>query len=348
MIEAPVLVRVENGVGRITLNRPGALHALTHRMCLIITAALRDFANDPAIGCVLIDHAGERGFCAGGDIRMLAESGAGDGEAAKGFFFDEYRLNHLMFVFPKPMVAVVDGVVMGGGVGVSDPAKYRIATEHTTYAMPETGIGLFPDVGGGWFLPRLPGQTGVWLGLTGARLKSADTVGLGVHTHFISSTSLDAFKADLLSGESPQAALARHAEPAGPSPLIDRREAIDRLFAFNAVEDIVAALQAEGGDWAQAQLAALKIKSPQALKVTLRLLRQGAKAASFAENMALEYALAGRVVRTHDFQEGVRAAIIDKDHAPRWSPADLAGVTPQALDALFAPLPADQAWTPLA
>ncbi|MBU3971312.1 MAG: enoyl-CoA hydratase/isomerase family protein, partial [Alphaproteobacteria bacterium] len=192
--ESEVLARVDSGVGRITLNRPKALHALNRAMCEAMTDALLAWRTDDAVKSVLIDHAGERGFCAGGDIRMIAESGAGDASEAKAFFKVEYRLNHLMFDYPKPVTAIVDGIVMGGGVGISEPADVRIATERTTYAMPETGIGLFPDVGGGWFLPRLPGQTGVWLALTGARLKAADTVALGIHTHFVPSERIEALK----------------------------------------------------------------------------------------------------------------------------------------------------------
>ncbi|MGO4686470.1 enoyl-CoA hydratase/isomerase family protein [Brevundimonas sp. 2YAF1] len=350
MTEPEVLTRIENGVGRITLNRPKAIHALNRAMCEAMIEALLAWRGDEAVGSVLIDHAGERGFCAGGDIRMIAESGAGDASEAKAFFKTEYQLNHLLFDYPKPVTAIVDGIVMGGGVGISEPADIRIATERTTYAMPETGIGLFPDVGGGWFLSRLPGQTGVWLALTGARLKAADTVALGIHTHFVPSIDLAAFKAALLSNPAdPREEADRYACPTEPeeAPLDAHREAIDRLFGFDTVEDIFAALEADGSDWALAQLKTLKTKSPQSLKVSLRQIRTGATLASFAENMAMEYALGGRVVRTHDFQEGVRAVIVDKDNAPRWSPKDLSGVSIDALDELFAPLPADEAWSPL-
>jgi enoyl-CoA hydratase len=349
MSEPEVITHVEGGVARITLNRPKAIHALNRRMCDIMIAALLDWRDDAAVQSVLIDHAGERGFCAGGDIRMIAESGASDASEAKAFFETEYRLNHLMFDYPKPITAIVDGIVMGGGVGISEPAEVRIATERTTYAMPETGIGLFPDVGGGWFLPRLPGQTGAWLALTGARLKAADTVALGIHTHFVSSEGVEALKSDLSAEPAdPAAVVARHAKGAGPAPLSAHREAIDRLFAFDTVEAIFAALEADGSDWASAQLAILKTKSPQSLKVSLRQIRTGATLKSFADNMAMEYALGGRVVRTHDFQEGVRAVIVDKDNAPKWSSADLSGVTDETLDALFAPLPDNEKWTPLA
>ena len=343
-----ILTRVDNGLGVITLNRPKAIHALNKGMCEAMIAALVDWRDDPAVTSVLIDHAGERGFCAGGDIRMIAESGAGDASEAKAFFHAEYRLNHLLFDYPKPVTALVDGIVMGGGVGISEPADVRIATERTTYAMPETGIGLFPDVGGGWFLPRLPGQTGVWLALTGARLKAADTVALGIHTQFTPSDQVDALKAALIADPAdPKAGAERFAADPGPAPLSEHREAIDRLFAFDTVEEIFAALASDGSEWALKQLSILKTKSPQSMRVSLRQIRTGAGLTSFADNMAMEYRLGGRVVRTHDFQEGVRAVIVDKDNAPKWSPADLAGVTDAQLDALFAPLPDDEEWTPL-
>ena len=350
MSDAEVITRIEGGVGRITLNRPKAIHALNRGMCEAMIEALLAWRGDDAVQSVLIDHAGERGFCAGGDIRMIAASGAGDASEARAFFKTEYQLNHLMFEYPKPITAIVDGIVMGGGVGISEPADVRIATERTTYAMPETGIGLFPDVGGGWFLPRLPGQTGVWLALTGARLKAADTVALGIHTHFVPSIDLEDFKAALLSNPTnPLEEADRYVCPTEPeeAPLDAHREAIDRLFAFDTVEEIFTALEADRSDWALKQLETLKIKSPQSLKVSLRQIRTGATLASFADNMAMEYALGGRVVQTHDFQEGVRAVIVDKDNAPKWSPADLSGVSDATLDALFAPLAADEAWSPL-
>ncbi|MGV8928851.1 MAG: enoyl-CoA hydratase/isomerase family protein [Brevundimonas sp.] len=349
MSESEVLTRVESGVGRITLNRPKALHALNRAMCEAMTDALLAWREDAAVMSVLIDHAGERGFCAGGDIRMIAESGAGDASEAKAFFKVEYRLNHLMFDYPKPITAIVDGIVMGGGVGISEPADIRIASERTTYAMPETGIGLFPDVGGGWFLPRLPGQTGVWLALTGARLKAADTVALGIHTHFVPSERIEALKSALISHPAePKSVADTLASDPGLATTAAHRPAIDRLFAFDTVEAIFAGLEADGSDWAMAQLKALKTKSPQSLKITLRQLRLGVTQPTFAANMALEYRLGGRVVRTHDFQEGVRAVVVDKDNAPNWLPARLADVSDEMVEALFAPLPAGEAWTPIA
>ncbi|WP_374274101.1 enoyl-CoA hydratase/isomerase family protein [Brevundimonas sp.] len=343
-----ILARVEGGVGRLTLNRPKALHALNRPMCLAMTEALLAWRGDDAVKSVLIDHAGERGFCAGGDIRMIAESGAGDGSEARAFFDAEYKLNALLFDYPKPVTAIADGIVMGGGVGISEPADVRIATERTTYAMPETGIGLFPDVGGGWFLPRLEGEVGTWIALTGARLKAADTVALGIHTHFLPGDAIEAFRSILKTDPAYPIDIADNlaADP-GEGTVEPHLETIDRVFAHDAMEAIVAALKAEGTEWADKQLSILRTKSPQSLKVTLRQLRMGRGLESFAENMAMEYALGGRVVQTHDFQEGVRAVILDKDNTPNWKPARLEEVTDAELNRLFAPLPDGEAWRPI-
>ena len=344
-----VLCRVEGKVGRITLNRPQALHALTTAMCKAMIEALLGWREDGAVEAVLIDHSGERGFCAGGDIRMLAESGAGDGAQAREFFFTEYRLNHLLFTYPKPVVAVMDGVTMGGGVGISMPARFRIAAERTTFAMPETGIGLFPDVGGGWYLPRLPGKTGLWLALTGARIKAADCLALGIATDFELSVNLDAVKAAIVADPPGiERILAETEADPGQSPLGAHRDDIDRLFGGHSVESIVEALEGDGGSWAQAQLETLKTKSPQTMKVAFRQLREGARLTDFGDNMRMEYRIGARVVQRPDFLEGVRAVIVDKDNAPKWNPATLSGVTEAMLDAIFAPLAADQEWSALA
>ena len=341
------LVARDGGLGRLTLNRPQALHALTTVMCSTCITVLSDWRRDPAVQAVLIDHSGERGFCAGGDIRMLADSGADDGRLARAFFFTEYRLNHLLFSYPKPVIAVMDGITMGGGVGLSAPARYRLATERTTFAMPETGIGLFPDVGGGWFLPRLPGRIGLWLALTGARIKAADCLHAGLATHHVPSERLPELKVAL--AENPidiEALLAQfHVDP-GPAPLRAHRAELDAAFGQGSVEAILAALEA-GSDWARAQALALRTKSPQTLKVAFRQLALGLAAPDFAANMAMEYRIGARVVQRHDFLEGVRAVIVDKDNAPKWDPATLEGVGEDLLDAIFAPLPADQEWSPL-
>lgn len=344
-----VLVHRDKGVGRLTLNRPEALHALTLDMCQIMTDALLGWRDDPAVELVLLDHTGPRGFCAGGDIRMLAESGAGDGAEARAFFHLEYRLNHLLMTYPKPVVALMDGVVMGGGVGIALPARHRVATERTTFAMPETGIGLFPDVGGGWHLPRLAGQTGYWLALTGARIKAADCLALGLATHYVESAKLEALKADLLAASGPDriaSTLAAHETDPGPSPLEPHRTVLDDCFSAASVEAVMDLLERDGSDWAKAQHTALQTKSPQTLKVALRQLQTGAALTDFASNMVMEYRIGARVVQRHDFLEGVRAVIIDKDNQPKWSPATLEAVDEALLDAIFAPLPADQEWTP--
>jgi len=345
-----VLVHQEKGVGRLTLNRPEALHALTQDMCQIMTDALLGWREDEAVELVLLDHTGPRGFCAGGDIRMLAQSGAGDGDEARAFFHLEYRLNHLLMTYPKPVVALMDGVVMGGGVGIALPARYRVATERTTFAMPETGIGLFPDVGGGWHLPRLAGQTGYWLALTGARIKAADCLALGLATHHVESAKLEALKADLLAASGPDrivVSLAAHANDPGPTPLAPYRSTLDDSFSAPTVEAVMDRLERDGSDWAKAQYASLQTKSPQTLKVALRQLQTGAALTDFASNMIMEYRIGARVVQRHDFLEGVRAVIIDKDNAPKWAPVTLEAVDEALLDAIFAPLPADQEWTPL-
>ena len=346
---AEIIARLEPGVGRLTLNRPKALHALTTSMCEAMIQSLQAWSANPAVKLVLIDHAGERGFCAGGDIRMLAESGARDGAAARRFFLVEYQLNALLMSYPKPICVIMDGVVMGGGVGLALPCTYRVATERTTFAMPETGIGLFPDVGGGWYLPRLPGAAGLWLALTGARLKAADCLALGIATHVVTSAATNALKAAIVAEPHRiEALLSDHAATDAEAPIQAQREAIDRLFAGETVEAIFAALAADGGDWAAEQLKSLKTKSPQTMKVAHRQLRLGAAMASFADNMAMEYRIGARVVARHDFIEGVRAVIVDKDNAPRWSPATIEGVSQAMLDEIFSPLPPDQEWTPLA
>ncbi len=343
MSEPEVITRVEGFAGRITLNRSRALNALNADMCLAISDALLAWERQDAVRSVLIDGAGDRAFCAGGDIRIVAESGRGDGAEARRFFMAEYRMNDLLQRYRKPVTVVMDGITMGGGVGISMPARCRIVTDKTLWAMPEGDIGLFPDVGTGWHLARLPGQVGVWLALTGARLKAADCLALGIGTACVPSADIEALKAGLVAGES----IERFATDAGHSAQAPHREAIDRLFARDAVQDILGALGADGSDWALAQRDIISKKCPATLTVALRLIREGARRTGFAEEMAVEYRLAVRMTRRHDFIEGVRAVLVDKDNAPRWDPADLDGVTDAMLDELFAPLPPGEEWTPL-
>lgn len=342
-----VLTFVEGRTGRIRLNRPKAIHALNTDMCAAMLDALIAWRGDTAVEAVLVDHAEGRGFCAGGDIRMIAESGAGDGAAARAFFRLEYQLNHALFTYAKPIVAFMDGITMGGGVGIAMPAKYRVATENTRFAMPETGIGLFPDVGGGWYLSRLPGHLGEYIALTGARLNGGDCIALDLATDFLPADRLEEAKARLV--EDPQAIqsiLDALCETAPLSSLTANRADIDRLFAADTLEEILAALAADPGLWAKEQLAILATKSPQAMKVSLQLVRQGRHMPSFEDEMRQEFAVASRVVQRPDFAEGVRAVIVDKDNAPRWQPATPEGVTDHVIDQIFAPLPDDQAWSP--
>jgi enoyl-CoA hydratase len=334
-------------VGRIRLNRPKAIHALTTAMCTAILAQIEAWRGDDSVRAILIDHAEGRGFCAGGDIRMLAESGAKDGREAREFFHTEYRMNERLFTYVKPTVAFMDGITMGGGVGLSLPCRYRVATENTRFAMPETGIGLFPDVGGGWYLSRLPGRTGQFLALTGARMDGAECLFLGLATHYLPAAALEEVKTKIAADPSAiEAILDAFSEEPPPARIEANMEQIDRLFASDRLEDVYAALEADGSDWAQKELATLKSKSPQTMKVALRLLKEGAQMHSFADEMAREYAVGAHVVQRHDFLEGVRAVIVDKDNAPRWDPATPEGVTDHMIDTIFAPLPEDEAWTP--
>ena len=342
-----VLISVEQGVGRIRLNRPKAIHALTTRMCEVMSEALLRWIADDNVEVVLIDHAEGRGFCAGGDVVMLARSGNADADEAKRFFFAEYRLNHLVFTYPKPTIAIMDGITMGGGVGISMPCDYRVATENTRMAMPETGIGLFPDVGGGWYLPRLPGRVGQYMVLTGARFDGADCLYLQLATNYVAQSDLDDLIERIMKAPTRLQGALGAASGATPESRIEQTlPQISKLFASDSLEATIAALEAEESDWAQSELATIRSKSPLSCKVSLRLLAQGANRTDFADEMRAEYALAGRVVRTHDFREGVRALLIDKDNEPKWDPANPEEVTDEMLDVLFEPLPATEEWTP--
>jgi enoyl-CoA hydratase len=341
-----VLISVEGGVGRIRLNRPKAIHALTTRMCEVMSATLLEWRADPNVRAIIIDHAEGRGFCAGGDVVMLWRSGGGDAEDAKHFFFAEYRLNHLLFTYPKPTIAIMDGITMGGGVGISLPCKFRIATENTRFAMPETSIGLFPDVGGGWYLPRLPGRVGEFMALTGARLDGAECNYLGLATHYVPQATLPDLVERILTNPRLNGAIGNFAVTPPDARIAENLPAITRCFSSYRLEDVLAALKADESDWAATELATLGTKSPLSCKVSLRLMEEGAGRASFEDEMRAEYALAGRVVRTHDFHEGVRALLIDKDNNPQWDPATPEEVDEEMLDVLFAPLHGHEAWTP--
>lgn len=343
-----IIVQAEGRIARIRLNRPEALHALTKDMCSAMIDALQAWRADPAIETVLIDHAEGRGFCAGGDVRMLAESGAGDGAEARAFFHEEYRLNHLLFSYPKKTIAFMDGVTMGGGVGISLPCSYRVATENTRFAMPETAIGLFPDVGGGWYLSRLPGRVGQFLALTGARLDGAECHYLGLATHYVPHGALEELKENIAARpDRVEGTLGGAAVSPPHARIADNEVHLNKLFASERLEEIAAALEADPSEWAKTERATLGSRSPQACKVALRLLSDGARMADFADEMRQEYAVATRVVQRPDFAEGVRAVLIDKDNAPRWSPPTPEDVTDHMIDTIFAPLAEGKAWTPL-
>ena len=336
-VEAEILFERRDALGLITLNRPKALNALTHEMCVLMKAQLDTWAQDDAVKTVVVRGAGDRAFCAGGDIRALYESGKAGTPYALDFYRDEYILDAAIKHYPKPYVTLIHGIDMGGGVGISVNGKYRVAAETMVFAMPETGIGLFPDVGGSYFLPRCPGQIGMFLGLTGARLKTADALYAGVATHFVPITRCDALITTLAGGAEPDLALKAAQDSVPDTFLTTHRTAMDRIFAGDAVEDILVALDSEHEDWADDAAKTIRAKSPTSLKLTFRQIREGAKL-EFNDCMRMEYRMVNRVVAGHDFYEGVRATIIDKDGAPKWQPADLAQVSDADIDPYFAPL----------
>ena len=345
-----ILTRIEGHAGLISLNRPGAIHALTLPMVHAMTAALLKWKNDDAVKCIIIDHAEGRGFCAGGDIAFLRNSALNDnGESGRKFFHDEYQLNHLLFTYPKPVVAFMDGITMGGGVGISQPARFRVATENTRFAMPETGIGLFPDVGGGWYLSRLEGRVGQFLALTGARLDGAECLALGLATHYLPSEALAEAKARIAVEDVERIdGILGTLSASPPEPrIVSNILAINRHFASDRFEDILASLEGDDSDWAMKELATLRTKSPQTCKVALRQLATSAGLDDFAANMAMEYRIGSRVLVRPDFAEGVRAVIVDKDNDPKWNPATAEGVSEELLDAIFSPLPPQEEWKPL-
>lgn len=344
-----VLTQIIGLAGHISLNRPRALHALNLDMCHAMSAALTQWAGDKAVQAVILDHAEGRGFCAGGDINLLRHSALTDGGASgRAFFHDEYQLNHQLMTYPKPVVAFMDGITMGGGVGIAMPGKFRVATEHTRFAMPETGIGLFPDVGGGWHLSRLGGRLGQFLALTGARLDGAECLWAGIATHYLPTEKLEEAKARIAEHPGRIAGILSELSITPPQARIEgNAEQIQRHFASDRFEDILASLEADDSDWAAKELATLRTKSPQTCKVALRQLAESQNLDNFADNMVMEYRIASRVLTRPDFAEGVRAVIVDKTNDPKWDPATPEGVSEELLDSIFAPLPAEEEWKPL-
>ena len=314
-----VIVERRGRAAWLTLNRPAALNALKHPMCIAIHRALFDAASDPDVERVVIEGAGDRAFCAGGDVALLARRGREDRALWEGFFHDEYRMNQAIARLQTPYVAILDGVTMGGGVGLSIHGPFRVATERTLFAMPETGIGLIPDVGGTHALPRLPGEIGTWAALTGARLKAADCVYAGIATHFVPVERLDTLRDLLANAEEPLAEiLATLDAPAGPSLVEALRDGIDFHFAHDSVAEILASLD-EGDDWAREQAASIRRMSPTSCALTLRALRMGA-GETIEAALRTEYRIVCAIRGGSDFFEGVRAQLIDKDRNPLWAP----------------------------
>ena len=339
VVEDVVVVRRSGRLGRITLNRPDALNALTGEMVGAIDAALDDLETARQITTVLIDGAGSRGLCAGGDIRFLFDAvRSGDPGRGRIFFRDEYRLNARIARYPKPVVALMDGIVMGGGVGLSAHAAIRVVTERSKVAMPEVGIGFAPDVGGTWLLSRAPGQLGTHIALTGAPLNAADAILCGLADCYLPSAGLDALIERLAEVEA-QAVVTDDSGRAGSPPpgvMSEAREWIDSLYAADSAEEIVARLQGSGHPGARAAAAAIAAKSPTSIKVALRALRHANSLPTLEACLDAEYRISSTFLETPDFAEGVRAAVVDKDRNPRWAPPNLEEVTAEVIDPFFA------------
>jgi enoyl-CoA hydratase len=340
-----VLFTVEGSAGIITLNRPQALNALTRNMVQLMDRQLVAWAENRAIQAVIITGAGDRAFCSGGDVKSVALDVKAGGEARKHageFFREEYTLNNRIFEFPKPYISLINGIVMGGGKGISAHGSHRIITENTLFAMPEAGIGFFPDVGGGYFLPRCPGQTGLYLALTGKRIKASDTLYIGFGTHFVTAAKIDELRSKIAAAPHDLEALLEDfsSAPADASEILRERVKIDRCFAHDRIEEILKALEKDASPFAMETLKIMRSLSPSSLKIALRQIRRGASM-KFAEVMTMEYRLSRACINRHDFYEGVRAALIDKDRQPKWSPATVEDVRDADIEACFQSLGAE-------
>jgi enoyl-CoA hydratase len=346
-----VLTYKEGLAGRLSLNRPKALHSLNRQMVRDMAAALIEWRDDPDVRIILIDHAEGRGFCAGGDVVGISQDVEGHEAAARAFFFDEYRLNHLEYTYPKPGVAFMDGVTMGGGVGIGCPCRYRVATERTVLAMPETTIGIFPDVGGGRYLSRLRGRLAQFLALTGARLDGAECLKLRLATHYIPSDRLDEAKERIMAQPFRVQAILDElsADDVPPPRIAGNLGKIDRYFAPDRLEDIIDALDegaAEGDEWAAKEATTIRAKSPMACKVSLKLLQESPYQLHFVDEMRMEYGIMVRLIHHPDFKEGVRALLIDKDNKPNWHPTRPEAIGERDVAQFFEPLPPEEEWRP--
>lgn len=335
--EPSVLARVDGSIGRLTLNRPRAINALNGEMVNTLQETLDEWASDPSISAVVLDGAGERGLCAGGDVVAMHSDAVSGGTDILGFWRAEYLLNHAISRFPKPYVALMDGIVMGGGVGVSAHGNTRVVTERSRIAMPETGIGFVPDVGGIFLLAQAPGETGTHLALTAGHMDGADAIALGLADHFVPSTALPDLVAAIIAGGVP-VAVDRYAETPPTSTILEARTWIDEVYAAATVEQIAERLERRTEPEARAAAHALAGKSPVALKATLRSLRQARETGSLEAVLDQDLRAVSHALRTHDLAEGIRAQVIDKDRNPHWSPATLSEVDEAMVEAYFAPL----------
>jgi len=332
----------------IRLNRPKAINAVTLEMFRDVDKALDAFEADPAVAVILLEGAGERGLCAGGDIRALWESSKDKGDLGKILWREEYILNARIKKFPKPYVAFMDGIVMGGGVGLSAHASHRVVTEKTKLAMPEVGLGFFPDVGGTWLLSHSPGEVGTYFGLTGQTMNGPDAIYAGFADAVVPSAKLPALREALTKARTGataadiKALITGFATAETSGPVAAQQAQIDEWFAHDRMQDIVAALQKDSSELAQATLKVLSEKSPRGMVVTLKLLRLARKASSLEECLVREYRAALQVFASDDFREGVRAAVIDKDRSPKWSPPRIDDVTPEMVAPYFAGIGADE------
>ncbi len=344
MTSDEVLVRREGRAGRITLNRPQALNALTLPMVQAITAALRAWHSDPAVDLVILDGAGDRGLCAGGDVRWLYDQRPGGTAAALQFWREEYVLNAMIGRYPKPYVAIMDGIVMGGGIGLAAHGRHRIVTETSMLAMPETTIGLIPDVGGTWLLSRAQGRLGIYLGLTGARMDGSDAIQAGFADNYVPRAGLAAVLARLAEAGSGavEDVIEEVSEPVPVSKLAAKRELIDRVFNGATLAEIQAKLLTTTDELATKSRADLAARSPKALALTLEAIHRAKRAATLEEALTVEYRLCGRLYEDGEFIEGVRALLVDKDRRPKWNPSRIEDVTPAMIAGYFAPLPAGQ------
>jgi enoyl-CoA hydratase len=343
-----LIARREGAVGVIRLNRPKAINAVTLEMFRSVDKALDEFEADPAVGLILLEGAGERGLCAGGDIRALYESSQVKGDLGKILWREEYILNARIARFAKPYVAFMDGIVMGGGVGLSAHASHRVVTERTKLAMPEVGLGFFPDVGGTWLLSRSPGEIGTYFGLTGQTMNGPDAIYARFADAVVPSSKLAALRETLVNlragvnSAEVKATIDGFATGETSGPVAANQSQIDRWFAHDRMQDIVAALQQDGSELAQSTLKTLNEKSPRGMVVALKLLRLARASASLEQCLVREYRAALQVFASDDFREGVRAAVIDKDRNPRWSPPRIEDVTPEMVAPYFAEIGADE------